>query len=160
MKTASSTTVVAMMGELTRRIASRVASRGSIPCSRLTLTASTTTMASSTTNPMAKTNARSDMILMENPSRGNMAKVPTIETGMATSGMMVERQSCRKRKMMAMTSTRAIMRVRKMSLIPALMLRVESTMVWIVTPSGKRSSICEMRAFTREPTSTALLPGS
>ena len=41
--------------------------------------------------------------LMLKPKILMKAKVPTSETGMVTAGMMVARQSCRKRKMTMMT---------------------------------------------------------
>ena len=96
-KTASSTTVVATIGEATLRMASSAAARGFMPRSIFTCAASTTTMASSTTSPMASTSPSSEMMLIENPSRGNSAKAPTSDTGIATSGITVARQSCKKR---------------------------------------------------------------
>ena len=78
MKTASSTTVVATIGDATLRIASMAASWGFIPRSILTCAASTTTIASSTTSPMASTNPSSEMILIENPSNGKKMNVPII----------------------------------------------------------------------------------
>ena len=58
-------------GPDTSRIACAVASRGAIPCSMWCSTASTTTIASSTTRPTARTSPKSDSVLMEkpNPSR-------------------------------------------------------------------------------------------
>ena len=93
MNTASRTTVVATMGEATFFMASSAAARGFIPLAILTCTASTTTMASSTTRPIASTSPSSEMMLIENPSSGKSAKAPTSDTGMATSGMTVARQS-------------------------------------------------------------------
>jgi len=153
MNTASSTTVVATIGEATLRMASSAASRGFMPRSILTCAASTTTMASSTTRPMASTSPSSEMMLMENPSSGNSAKAPTSDTGIATRGMTVARQSWRKRKMRAMTS------VRKMSFTPASMLVVLSTIVAASTPSGNRCERRSIAALTLPPTATALLPG-
>ena len=46
------------------------------------------------------------------------------------------------------------------SFTPERMLSVESTIVVQLTPSGNRSDNRPMAAFTRLPTSTALLPGS
>ena len=97
MKTASSTTVVAMIGEATLRIASAVASGGAMPRAMFTCTASTTTMASSTTRPIASTSPSSEMMLIEKPSSGKSAKAPMSETGIATSGITVARQSWMKR---------------------------------------------------------------
>lgn len=93
MNTASRTTVVATMGEATFFMASSAAARGFIPLAILTCAASTTTMASSTTRPIASTSPSSEMMLIENPSSGKSAKAPTSDTGMATSGMTVARQS-------------------------------------------------------------------
>ena len=54
-KTAISTAVVAMIGPVTSRMARRVASMGGWPISSWRSTFSTTTIASSTTIPMAST---------------------------------------------------------------------------------------------------------
>jgi len=61
---------------------------------------------------------------------------------------------------MAITSTSAKISVRMISFTPERMLSVESTIVVQLTPSGNRSDNRPMAAFTRLPTSTALLPGS
>ena len=74
------------------------------------MTASTTTMASSTTVPMASTNAKSVSRLREKPTTLATAKVPTKEMMMETEGTMVALKSCRNRytikitRMMAMIS--------------------------------------------------------
>ena len=60
---------------------------------------------------------------------------------------------------MAMTSTRAMTSVRKMSRTPASMLSVLSTIVVASMPSGKRCASRVMAALTSLPTATALLPG-
>ncbi|OPX99117.1 MAG: hypothetical protein A4E60_02875 [Syntrophorhabdus sp. PtaB.Bin047] len=60
-------------------------------------TFSTTTMASSTTMPMARTTPKSVSMLMENPRASMPQKVPISETKMATVQMMVDRKLCRKR---------------------------------------------------------------
>jgi hypothetical protein len=64
-------------------------------------------MASSTTMPMASTSPNSDSVLMEKPSRWSTAKLPTTDTGTATSGMMEARQVCRKRMTTSTTSAMA-----------------------------------------------------
>ena len=58
--TAISDSEVAIIGPETSFMAARVASRGFIPCSIFAVTASTTTIASSTTMPMARTRPSSD----------------------------------------------------------------------------------------------------
>ena len=54
-------------------------------------TFSSTTMASSTTMPIASTRPNSVSRLIEKPSRYMPAKVPMIDTGMASTGMSVAR---------------------------------------------------------------------
>ena len=94
--TEDSTRAMPTTGPATSRMAWSVASRGDMPCSMWCSTASTTTMASSTTRPMASTSPKRDSVLMEKPSRGNTAKVPMSETGTAIMGIRVARQFCRK----------------------------------------------------------------
>ena len=54
---------------------------------------------------MASTRPNSDSVLIEKPSSGKMAKVPTSDTGTASSGISVARQPCRKMNTTRMTST-------------------------------------------------------
>ena len=61
-------------------------------------------MASSTTRPMASTSASRVSVLIVKPSTNMMAKAPTSETGMVTSGISVARKLRRKKKMIASTS--------------------------------------------------------
>ena len=63
--TAQSTRATAITGPVTSSIALRAASRGGRPCSSQRSTFSTTTMASSTTMPMARTRPNSDRLLSE-----------------------------------------------------------------------------------------------
>ena len=95
--TADNTSAIAMIGPLTSSIARWLASRGERPSSMCRSTFSTTTIASSTTMPIAKTSPNSDSVLIENPVASITAKVPTIEIGTATSGMIDARHVCRNR---------------------------------------------------------------
>ena len=52
-------------------------------------------MASSTTMPIASTRPNSEMLFRLKPSAAMTAKVPTMATGTATSGMSTARQFCR-----------------------------------------------------------------
>jgi len=70
-------------------------------------TFSTTTMASSTTMPMDSTRPNSDSVFSEKPKRCISAKVPTSDTGTATSGMMDARQVCRNSTTTTTTRTMA-----------------------------------------------------
>ena len=98
---------MAMTGPCTSSIAWMAASRGVIPLvSMLACTASVTTMASSTTRPMASTRPNSVVMLMLNPNITKAANVPTTETGTVRSGIRVARQFCRK-----MNTTRSTRRM-------------------------------------------------
>ena len=115
--TAASTSPTAMTGPHTCSIALMVASRGDMPCSMWCSTASTTTMASSTTMPMASTRPNSVRLLSEKPKAAMTAKVPTMATGTAISGMMAERQFCKKSSTTMATRMMASRSVLKTSLI-------------------------------------------
>ena len=56
-----------------------------------------TTIASSTTRPMASTIANSVRVLMEKSRTTNAPKVAISETGTANAGISVARQFCRNR---------------------------------------------------------------
>ena len=73
----------------------------------LRCTFSTTTMASSTTIPMASTRPNSDSALIEKPNALMSVNVPMIDTGTASNGMMAARQLCRNRTTTTTTSARA-----------------------------------------------------
>ena len=96
-----------MMGRLTSSMAALVASRGAWPAWMWRCTFSTTTIASSTTMPIASTRPKSDRVLMEKPHASRTAKLPMIETGTATSGMTEARQVCRNRMTTSTTSATA-----------------------------------------------------
>src|SRR5262245_62174047 len=63
----------------------------------------TTTIASSTTMPTASTRPNSDRLLSDMPKAARIVNVPTRDTGIAMTGIMVARQLCRKRKTMPTT---------------------------------------------------------
>ena len=71
------------------------------------ITASTTTIASSTTMPMASTRPSSESTLIEKPSSGKKMNAPTSDTGTVISGISVARQFCRKMNTTMMTSATA-----------------------------------------------------
>src|SRR4029453_3693382 len=84
--TAVRISAIAITGPDTSDIALSVASFGESPCSMWCSTASTTTIASSTTMPIASTRASSEIVLIEKPNSGNSTKGPTSETATASSG--------------------------------------------------------------------------
>ena len=99
---------------------------------------SMTTMASSTTNPVASVIPKSVRVLMEKPSNLIKAKVPISETGIVTAGMMVERQSSRNTKMTRMTRKMAVPRVETTSRMDSLTASVVSKATSYFMPGGKR----------------------
>ena len=79
-------------------IALRAASRGASPSSCIVCsTDSTTTIASSTTMPIASTRPNSVSMLIEKPITSMPANVPTIDTGIASRQMSVARRLPRNR---------------------------------------------------------------
>ena len=70
-------------------------------------TFSTTTIASSTTIPIASTKPKSERLLIENPNSIIKKNVPTSETGIAKIGMIAARQFWRKTIMTKTTSKTA-----------------------------------------------------
>ena len=77
-----------------------VASFGGRPSSvMMRSTFSTTTMASSTNRPMARTTPNMVRVLMENPKAAMTPNVPSKTTGTAMVGMSVARMFCKNRYM-------------------------------------------------------------
>ena len=74
---------------------------------------------------------------MEKPKTLMKAKVPMSETGMVTAGMMVARQSCRKRKMTTMTMPMASAMVISTSRMESDTTVVVSTAMMPWRPGGK-----------------------
>ena len=75
------------------------------------ITASTTTIASSTTMPIASTRPNIVSVLIEKPSSGKKMKVPISDTGTVSSGMMVARKLCRNTNTTRLTRMNASTRV-------------------------------------------------
>ena len=92
MNTLESTSTIAISAPCTCVIAFFVASFASRPSHILRSTFSTTTIASSTTMPIASTKPKSERLLIENPNRYIKKNVPTSETGIAKSGITAARQ--------------------------------------------------------------------
>ncbi|KGD55022.1 hypothetical protein DP49_6593 [Burkholderia pseudomallei] len=87
-------------------IALRVASFGGKPSSAITRsTFSTTTIASSTSRPIASTRPNIDSTLIEKPTIDMIANVPSSTTGTAIVGMIVARRFCRNRYITRNTRT-------------------------------------------------------
>ena len=85
--TATSTSEVAMTAPATSFMATEAALCGSVlPSAMCRSMFSMTTMASSTTSPVANVMPNSVRVLMENPNSLTKMKVPINETGMVTAG--------------------------------------------------------------------------
>ena len=150
---------MAMTGPDTSSIALIVASFGSMPCSMWCITASTTTIASSTTMPMARTRPSSESTLIEKPSSGKNMNAPTSDTGTVISGMSVARQFCRKTKTTMMTSATASNSVCTISMMPSVTGSVVSSETRYSMSRGKRFDRSSIVALIRSATSSAFVPG-
>ena len=110
--TATSTSTIEISAPAISLIARFAASSAPRPCLvMLTSTFSTTTIASSTTRPIARIRPNIVSMLIEKPSRCMPMKVPMIDTGTARIGMMVARSDCRNRNTTRITSTTASKKV-------------------------------------------------
>ncbi len=120
--TDSKTRVIAMIGPVIWAIAffvaSGIESSGSSSITRSTF--SMTTIASSTTMPIARTSANSETVFAEKPIPSMTANVPMIETGTATSGISVVRSLPRNRNTTRPTRMNASISVRMTSRTVAL----------------------------------------
>src|ERR1700744_5226202 len=132
------TSEVAMTALVTSPIASDVALCGSQCSSEMwRCTFSITTIASSTTSPVANVMPKSVSELTEKPNTLMNAKVPINETGIVIAGMIVARQSSRKRKMTAMTIRIASSSVEITSFTESPMTVVVSKATTYLIPGGK-----------------------
>ena len=117
-KTAASTSPMPIKALVISSMDLAVASRGESPSSdMMRSTFSTTTMASSTSRPIASTIANMVSMLIENPNSPRTAKVPRMTTGTASVGISVARRFPRKRYITRNTSRTASNRVLTTSLI-------------------------------------------
>ncbi len=97
--TAISTSVMPMIGPNSSSMARIAASWPLMPFSILWAAPSTTTMASSTTMPMARMMANRVERLTVKPSAAMAANAPMMVTGTVVAGTSVARQSCRNTRM-------------------------------------------------------------
>ena len=160
MKTAHSTSTMPITAPCTSRIASIEASTGDRCSSRISRsTFSSTTIASSTTMPIASTIANSVSVLIEKPNSHSPAKVPISETGTASIGISVARHVCRNTNTTATTIAAASRMVFSTSLIEAETKRVVSYGIRKSTSGGNRSRASSaIRCRTAAATSSALAP--
>src|SRR6266699_3771874 len=98
-------------------------------------------MASSTTMPIAIVRASSVKLLIEKPRKYMMAKVETIDAGIASPGITVARRFRRNTKMISTTRMAAIKSVRRASLIECVTNTDPSNAVSSFTPGGSDGGI-------------------
>ena len=110
--TAASTMEVAIKAPVSPSMAFFVASYG-LRCSSSIMrsTFSTTTIASSTTRPMASTSPKRVRMFNENPKISMKPKVPINEIGTAMVGISVARQFCNEKNTTTITKNKASNRV-------------------------------------------------
>ena len=118
--------VIATTGPAISRAPTSAAWTGVSPSSMWRCTFSTTTIASSTTSPIASTMASRVSRLRLKPSASISMQPPMIDSGMVTTGIRTERSEPRNRKMTTITIATASISVRVTSLIEDWMNRVES----------------------------------
>ena len=107
-KTADKVTPMPTSAGVISRMDWRVASLAGRPVSCITRsTFSTTTMASSTSRPMASTMANMVSVLIENPAAASTPSVPSSTTGTAMAGIKVARKFCKNTNITSTTSTMA-----------------------------------------------------
>ena len=112
MNTAESTSAMPTSAPVIWPMDFLVASLGERPSSvMMRSTFSTTTMASSTSRPLARTTPNMVRVLMEKPKAAMAPKVPRSTTGTAMVGMMVARMFCKNRYMTRKTRSTASSRV-------------------------------------------------
>ena len=121
-KTAASDSTIATSAPATWRIALSAACRGGRPSSSMIRsTFSITTIASSTTMPIASTSPKRVRVLIVKPSICIPRKVPMMLTGTATIGITVARPLPRKMKTTSVTSSIASTSVFTTSFIDSVM---------------------------------------
>jgi hypothetical protein len=123
-------------------------------------TFSTTTIASSTTMPIASTSPNRVKVLIEKPSTYSAANVPTIDTGTAINGMIEARQVCRNRITTSTTSAIASSSVDTTALTESRTKMVVSYTASYFTPAGNCLVSSSMVWMTESRISSALAPGA
>ena len=121
---------------------------------------SMTTIASSTTMPVARMMPKSVSVLIEKPMSFTNANAPTSETGMVMAGMMVLRQVCRKTKITSTTSAIAAASVFSTSWMDSRTTSVVLNAIWYFIPGGNCAASRSISARTSSATSSALAVGS
>ena len=157
--TANSETVSEMIVKPISREPSSAASSVLIPASICRLMFSMTTIASSTTKPVAMVSAISERLSRLKPHRYIAAKVPTSESGTDRLGMTVARRFRRNRNITITTNPTASVSSNWTSSIEARIVVVRSvnTVTW--TEDGRPAVHCGSRVLMLSTTLMTLAPG-
>jgi len=118
-----------------------------------------TTIASSTTKPLAIANAIRDRLSKENPHRYITEQVPISDTGTATAGTSVAGMLRRNRKTTRITSNTEIINVISISCTEARMVWVWSRMVKMCWPRGMEACKDGSAALIASTVVITLTPG-
>ena len=137
----------------------KAAFNGDSPRSRYLEIFSITTMASSTTKPVAMVRAMSVKLLILKPARYITAKVPTKDNGTATLGIKVAGIFRKNKKMTIITSAMANRSSIFTSSIEALMVIVRSVKGITSTLTGKVACNLGNKALMLSTTSITFAPG-
>ena len=121
---------------------------------------SITTIASSTTMPVARMIPKSVSVLIEKPISFTNANAPMSETGMVMAGMSVLRHVCRKTKITSTTRMIASTSVFSTSAIDASTTSVVLNETRYTIPGGKTAARRSSSAVTARSTSSELAAGS
>ena len=159
MNTAINERLIEITVKATSCTPSSAALKGATPFSICRDTFSSTTMASSTTNPVATVNAINDRLLRLKPHRYITLKVPISDTGTAMAGISVARQLRKKINTTKITSAIEISSVRSISLSEARMVVVRSITTFMSMAPGSAAASCGINARTRSAVSMMLAPG-
>src|SRR6185437_11246657 len=117
-------------------------------------------MASSTTMPIANTKPNMVNVLIVKFKGTKKQKVPKIDTGIASTGIKVERQFCKKRKTTKATRAKVFNKVTTTSCIETFTTVTDSNGTLYCTSVGKVCLSFASSAYTPFAVSSALLPGA
>src|SRR5438046_3835703 len=150
-----------MTALVTSLIATDAASAGGLCSSWMCLSMfSMTTIASSTTSPVASVTPNSVSVLIEKPNSLTNANVPTSDTGIVIAGISVVRQFWRNRNMTSTTRPIASASVVTTSRIDSETTLVVSNATSTLSPGGKRADSLLSSASTSRYTCSELAVGS
>src|ERR1700692_5080568 len=117
-------------------------------------------MASSTTMPMASTKPNMVSVLMVKPSGIKKQNVPRIDTGMASTGISVERQFCKNKNTTRATRPSVFNKVHTTSDMETFTTVTASNGTLYSTSAGNVCLSCASSAYTPLAVLNALLPGA